>query len=380
MRANGIDPDSIDDDPDSDFRFRDTYEARGRKRQGTREWTQADDQGFARTPPRTTREESITPPRKRRRRSSSLEYEKDRLETSHGLPADHFDPNAPPLDEDYDESSLPPSILQFLSRRQQQKEALEEAAFRQKLFDLMEDEEGPHPITSGRYPSPPPPPAMRIPERWKGPVEIPGMEMMDDEEYTESIRFGIWKMKNKDEWERRERLAKLKTEEEARKGKEKSEREREEKKRIEILQRERGKVEEKRAKRDRDDYVDGWLEIKERLGEKDGKRYKFREIPWPVYKDAGGMALGLETFTMERIQAFLETLTSHSSINNKTDTTETKEDDKANYRRIIRDAVLRYHPDRFERVLGVVVEKERELVREGAGAVSRVLNDLNSAL
>jgi hypothetical protein len=382
LRANGFDPDDIDI---ADGGRTGHTGSRSRSQPRAREWTEADDRGFGRTPPRRSREESMTPPRKRQRRSSSLEYEKDRLETSHGTqrpppPPPSTDPDVI-LDEDYDESALPPSMLDFLSRRRKQKEAAEEMLFRQKLFDLMSDEEGPYPITSGRYPSPTPPPPVRIPDRYKG-SELPNLDTMDDEEYTESIRLGIWKMKNADEWARQERLSRLRAEEDARREKERTEREKEEKRRIEILERERGKVDEKRAKRDRDDYVDGWLEIKKRLSGEVGKGFRFKDVPWPVYKDAG-MVFGIGMFTTERIRAFLESLSSHAAVNATTATTTettTTTDERGNYRRVIRDAVLRYHPDRFERVVGVVSEKDKEMVRAGGGVISRVLNEINSAL
>jgi hypothetical protein len=53
-------------------------------------------------------------------------------------------------------------------------------------------------------------------------------------------------------------------------------------------------------------------------------------------------------------------------------------DERTRRRRIVRDAVLRYHPDRFERVLTkLVAGKDKDAVREAAGRVSRALNELN---
>lgn len=42
----------------------------------------------------------------------------------------------------------------------------------------------------------------------------------------------------------------------------------------------------------------------------------------------------------------------------------------------IRSAQLTWHPDRFQRLLGRIVPEEREKIKEGAGVVARVLNDL----
>ncbi|KAK0485901.1 hypothetical protein IW261DRAFT_1559342 [Armillaria novae-zelandiae] len=42
----------------------------------------------------------------------------------------------------------------------------------------------------------------------------------------------------------------------------------------------------------------------------------------------------------------------------------------------IRSAQLTWHPDRFQRLLGRIVEDEREKIKEAAGIVARALNDL----
>jgi len=44
----------------------------------------------------------------------------------------------------------------------------------------------------------------------------------------------------------------------------------------------------------------------------------------------------------------------------------------------IRSAQLRWHPDRFRRLMARVVEKDKEAVEEGVGIVARCLNDLMS--
>lgn len=48
-----------------------------------------------------------------------------------------------------------------------------------------------------------------------------------------------------------------------------------------------------------------------------------------------------------------------------------------NYKDTLRVAMLRFHPDKFEaRILARVKERDRDLVREAAHTVVRILNDL----
>jgi hypothetical protein len=186
----------------------------------------------------------------------------------------------------------------------------------------------------------------------------------------------MWRLKNKDEAERLERLERLKAEETAQKERERAERIKEERKRIKVLERAKGRAEEKRAEKDRNDYVDGWLEIKKRLAAGDGgpdDKWRFGELPWPVYRTPG-TTLQASYFTIDTIRDFLYSLSTAPSTGDASDADET-----SRRRRIVRDAVLRYHPDRFERVLSkLVVDRDKEAVREAAGRVSRVLNDLNA--
>lgn len=84
---------------------------------------------------------------------------------------------------------------------------------------------------------------------------------------------------------------------------------------------------------------------------------EFKTIPWPVIippRDTGDI-------TRDAIVAFL-----FSSVHS---TTQTRKDR-------IRSAQLRWHPDRFGRFLGRIVDKERAKVEEGVGIVARCLNEL----
>lgn len=91
----------------------------------------------------------------------------------------------------------------------------------------------------------------------------------------------------------------------------------------------------------------------------DGIFLKFRDIPWPLLVPP----LTPEEITAEGIEAFIL-----SPLHSQEQTTKER----------IRAGLLRWHPDRFCRVLGRVRESERSAVEEGVGIVVRCLNDLLS--
>ena len=95
----------------------------------------------------------------------------------------------------------------------------------------------------------------------------------------------------------------------------------------------------------------------------------FERIPWPVAKgeDAArllrldGTAQALDALRPEAIREFLLS-SAHSP-------------DVAPKDRI-RAALRRWHPDKFARVLSLVIESDRDAVAEGMGIVVRCLNDM----
>jgi hypothetical protein len=87
---------------------------------------------------------------------------------------------------------------------------------------------------------------------------------------------------------------------------------------------------------------------------------RFRSIPWPVSAPVSTPEMLLPI----QIAAFILS-PQHSPGKARKDR--------------LRDALLRWHPDRFEsKWLKKVVEEEREAVKEGVGCVVRALNDLLS--
>ncbi|KAH0827520.1 hypothetical protein J3R83DRAFT_4233 [Lanmaoa asiatica] len=83
----------------------------------------------------------------------------------------------------------------------------------------------------------------------------------------------------------------------------------------------------------------------------------FRDIPWPLL----ATRTRVEDLAPENITNFLLHPV-HSSNHSR--------------RERIRTALLRWHPDRFRRILNRVVDSERSVVEEGVGVIARCLNEL----
>lgn len=83
----------------------------------------------------------------------------------------------------------------------------------------------------------------------------------------------------------------------------------------------------------------------------------FKNLPWPTINAPGN----IEELTLPAIGNFL--FSSHHS-------------QEASRKDRLRNAQLRWHPDRFRRLMSRVSEEEKSKVEEGAGVVARVLNDL----
>jgi hypothetical protein len=86
---------------------------------------------------------------------------------------------------------------------------------------------------------------------------------------------------------------------------------------------------------------------------------RFKDIPWPVVRPP----LNVSQIEPASIGLFL--LSPHHSRGLST-------------KDRLRNAQLRWHPDRFRRILRRVVEQDKAAVEEGVGIVSRCLNDLMS--
>lgn len=364
--------------------------------------------GMAITPPRggTSREESMSPPRKRAKTTSvdgDGSFERSRPD----------DRNA--YMQGWDEDVWQPQPSAYKRDAEAARAARDEEEWRQKMFDLMADEEGPIDLTSGRYRSPPlkpPPPlpsyhptvdeddldgggtsAPHIPERIRRAAgwnhDTPDYANMDEEEYSEAIRYGMWRRRNKDEVERQERAAKLKAEQADTKARMKRMQEDEEKKRVEVLKRETGRAEEKRRVKELVDYATKWQTLRDGRTDasKDGDQPGFRllDLPWPVFLGADTAAFHPTMLKPERISPFFEALLQHDlETKPKAGDAPTEVPPAAEtttLRRVLRDAILAYHPDRFVgRYLKLVHGPEQEMVKEAVIRCSQIINDLASEI
>ena len=98
------------------------------------------------------------------------------------------------------------------------------------------------------------------------------------------------------------------------------------------------------------------------------------DVPWPIYhiygdKSRTSSSLRLEDLTVDAISDFLLP----SSVDDDRDPDVSKKE----RRERLRDAMLRFHPDKFEgRIMCRVRAEDKDLVREAVGVVARTLNTL----
>ncbi|KAK0226236.1 hypothetical protein IW262DRAFT_1541307 [Armillaria fumosa] len=204
---------------------------------------------------------------------------------------------------------------------------------------------------------------VHIPKRWGGDSTRPVYDddgnfmkldprYMDDEEYAEWIRAGMYRKSHAQEYEEARRR---KAEKAARRAREKAakeesrrlERQAEEERR----QRRRNRVI-RRRELARQEYESRWKE----LLSLPPANLHFDDIPWPIAAPRSSVAV--EDLTLEAVSLFLFS-------------EETTKKDR------LRETYLRFHPDKFEsRLMKLVKSGEQEKVRLGMGQVVRILNDL----
>jgi hypothetical protein len=231
---------------------------------------------------------------------------------------------------------------------EQIKRELEEANFRAKLFDAMDDDDRLDSIQA-RFN------AYHVPDRWQESepsTSTTNPNHMDEDEYVEWIRRGMWERRHKQEVEEQQRQEKEKEDRKSEARKHERERRRME---DEIRQRHR----EHKARRLKDAY-DAYLSSWSLLAAKSlSKGYlSLGDIPWPMSPPPTTTS----DITSDLISSFLFADLSSAEKPRK---------------QRIREALLIYHPDRFEKWASLISdERERALAREAAGAVSRSLNSL----
>jgi len=91
--------------------------------------------------------------------------------------------------------------------------------------------------------------------------------------------------------------------------------------------------------------------------------FSFSEVPWPILR-GNDVALGLNDLTGPAITAFL--------LHPLKEPTKSRKEK-------LREAMLRYHPDKFGRFMHRVVPEDRQRVLDGVGIITKCLTDLMNA-
>ncbi|KAH7334694.1 hypothetical protein B0J17DRAFT_671190 [Rhizoctonia solani] len=232
---------------------------------------------------------------------------------------------------------------------------MEERQFREKLLDAMGDDAGFETIETqfNEYDD-------VVPDRWKDSASSHlrnDPSMMDDDQYAEWIREGIWRRTHKAEVEAQERA-----EEERKRKREKERARREKTRRMEREDNER-RARRKQVKEQRS-ALEGWIAYETQwaqLRPSETTSLGFTDLPWPCYPPPR-LPLEPDTLSKQTISSFL--LSPLHSIG------------KPRKQRL-REALLLYHPDRFmAKWMGRVRKEDTQGVQEAVGRVARVLTGL----
>lgn len=232
---------------------------------------------------------------------------------------------------------------------------MEERRFREKLFDAMGDDAG-FADTEARFNEY----DDYIPSRWREdrPRNRDDPSTMEDDEYAEWVREGMWKRTHRAEVEAQERA-----EEERKRKKEKQKARKEETRRME--QEDNEKRARRRQVKEQQSIVDAWTAYDTRWTQlragPASAKLSFTDLAWPCHP-LPILPLGPDALSKEVISSFL--LSPLHSVG------------KPRKQRL-REALLLYHPDRFvAKWMGLVREKDAPGVQEAVGRVARALTAL----
>lgn len=140
----------------------------------------------------------------------------------------------------------------------------------------------------------------------------------------------------------------------------------------EAERRERARKLEKERAAKRAEQRQAWVKRSAALfttGEIQSVRLTFQDIPWPIYAAKGGEVeyiVTLDDLCTKNVKEFLLDLARDK----------VEMEYEAARKKVLRDAIRMFHPDRWHRVLPRVEEAERENVKQGVELCSRIINDL----
>jgi hypothetical protein len=203
----------------------------------------------------------------------------------------------------------------------------------------------------------------------------PEMGHLNDAEYAEWIRQGMYRRKHRAETEAKERAQRKRMEEEHLAAIEKERKLKEEKKRMAQIRAEKSVATEAGFKEYRIRYRTRWKAIGEVGGEIEESELAFADVPWPVYQKPRANAgagthydIVIGDLQKENIKKFLMDIAADDGA-------------KDNGKAILREAIRVFHPDKFYgKMLDRVRALDRDKVKEGVEICSRVINILAGEL
>ncbi|KAF9228426.1 hypothetical protein BS17DRAFT_692353 [Gyrodon lividus] len=256
---------------------------------------------------------------------------------------------------------------------------IEDMRFREKMCEALEDDERLDGINT-RFSA-----YAHIPERWGGSHaggdkhDTLDPQYMDDDEYAEWIRDGMWRKKHAREHEEQAQRQAAKAAQKAREKEIKAESARLEKVASQREQRRRQERQLRRQGEYRQFYEQRWKELLDPQTQED-QPLMFVDIPWPLFaaqpfsnhSSSTTHVLNVEEITAEAISAFL-----FPDVNNLIPEASKYSETKRGDRDKLKETMLRFHPDKFEgRLMRRVLAGDKDRVKEAVGQVVRVLNVL----
>ncbi|KAF8622745.1 hypothetical protein AX15_006835 [Amanita polypyramis BW_CC] len=269
---------------------------------------------------------------------------------------------------------------------------VEERRFREKIFDAMEDDGRLDSVETqfNDY--------AHVPGRWRRGMGVYAYEerdgitdctcldprYMDDEEYAEWIRMGMYRLKHAKEYAEQEHQEAVRGARIAQEKAKKAHTKRLEQEAEEEHKRKRHERERRDWQFARQQYDQRWkaLLFDHAANSHDG--LQFNDIPWPIlyaYKSgsktppAPNRLINVEHLTENAISKFLLPVQDSALGSLQPE----PGDDAKEKRDKLRETMLRFHPDKFEgRIMKMVAADAQASVREGIAQVVRVVNELLS--
>ncbi|EGO00845.1 hypothetical protein SERLA73DRAFT_133919 [Serpula lacrymans var. lacrymans S7.3] len=302
----------------------------------------------------------------RKRRRTPVNVDDDDSDVSYGPPPP--EPSSSAHKPDYDEIRA----------------QVEEERFREKMWGAYGDDERLDSVEA-RFND-----YAHVPHRWRAggtydgyPNNEPATDpkFMDDDEYAEWIREGMWRKTHAHEFEEQARKESERVARRARDAELKAETKRLEKAAEEARRRKKRDKDRRKNREYRLEYDRRWKVLLE-----GNESLVFEDIPWPSFsvrlpaesKSRASAVISVEGLTAQEISAFLIPVSTTAALAREVGVgLPPDERERKERKEKLRETMLRFHPDKFEgRILSRVREKDKVIVKEAAEEVARVLTTL----